>query len=90
MDKPRLAYYSDAHYFHAKRLDPPLSVHKLNWPVDELVGQELTCWSSAVDYGGVYFHQSKIGRVVGREKEVREVIRRGREKGMAVFPSLKL
>lgn len=114
MKKPRLAYYSDAHHFHAKRLDPPLNVKKLQWPVDELVGTGVDLLVFGLGYGDVYFHQSKIGRVVGQEKEVwesfidwrimrmvkdaeamgtdqvREVIRRGRETGMAVFPSLKL
>ena len=114
MKTPRLAYYSDAHHFHAKRLDPPLSLHKLHWPVDELVGTGVDLLVFGLGYGDVYFHQSKIGRVIGQEKEVwesfidwrimrmvkdaeamgtdqvREVIRRGREKGMTVFPSLKL
>ena len=35
---PRLIYYSDAHHYHAKRLDPPLNAHKMRWPIDELVG----------------------------------------------------
>ncbi|MDA1129857.1 MAG: hypothetical protein O2913_14370, partial [Chloroflexi bacterium] len=114
MKKPRLAYYSDGHHFHAKRLDPPLNVQKLQWPVDELVGTGVDLLVFGLGYGDVYFHQSKIGRVVGQEKEVwesfidwrimrmvkdaeamgtdqvREVIRRGRETGMTVFPSLKL
>ena len=65
-------------------------------------------------YSDVFFHQSKVGRVVGQGKEVwgnyidwrimrmvkdaaemgtdqvREVITRGRETGLPVFPSLKL
>ena len=114
MNKPQLAYYSDAHHFHAKRLDPPLSKHKMQSPVDELVGTGVDLLVFGLGYGDVYFHQTKIGRVVGQEKEVwehfidwrimrmvkdaeamgtdqvREVIRRGRETGMAVFPSLKL
>jgi len=114
MNKPRLAYYSDGHHFHAKRLDPPLSLHKMQWPVDELTGTGVDLLVFGLGYGDVYFHQTKIGRVVGQEKEVwesfidwrimrmvkdaaamgtdqvREVIKRGRETGMMVFPSLKL
>ena len=65
-------------------------------------------------YADVYFHNSKVGRVVGQMKEVwenyidwrimrmveeaqklgtdqvHEVIKRGREMGLTVFPSLKL
>ena len=29
MKRPRLIYYNDAHHFHAKRIDPPLNLHKL-------------------------------------------------------------
>ena len=111
---PRLIYYSDAHHFHAKRLDPPLNRHKMRWPIDELVGTGVDMLSFGLGYGDVYFHQTKIGRVVGEEKEVwehfidwrimrmvkdahemgtdqvREVIERGREMGIPVFPSLKL
>ena len=112
--RPRLIYYNDAHHFHAKRLDPPVSVEKLGWPVDELLGTGVDLLVLGLGYGDVYFHDSKVGRVVGQEKEVwenfidwrimcmvrdarklgtdqlREVIRRGREKGLKVFPSLKL
>ena len=111
---PRLIYYSDAHHYHAKRLDPPLNKHKLRWPIDELVGTGVDMLTFGLGYGDVYFHQTKIGRVVGQEKEVwehfidwrimrmvrdahdmgtdqvREVIGRGREMGIPVFPSLKL
>ena len=111
---PRLIYYSDAHHYHAKRLDPPLNRHKLRWPIDELVGTGVDMLAFGLGYGDVFFHQTKIGRVVGQEQEVwehfidwrimrmvkdahdmgtdqvREVIERGREMGIPVFPSLKL
>ena len=111
---PRLIYYSDAHHYHAKRLDPPLNRHKLRWPIDELVGTGVDMLAFGLGYGDVFFHRSKIGRVVGEEQEVwehfidwrimrmvkdahdmgtdqvREVIERGREMGIPVFPSLKL
>ena len=111
---PRLIYYSDAHHYHAKRLDPPLNRHKLRWPIDELVGTGVDMLAFGLGYGDVFFHQTNIGRVVGQEQEVwehfidwrimrmvkdahdmgtdqvREVIERGREMGIPVFPSLKL
>ncbi len=111
---PRLIYYNDAHHFHAKRLDPPLNLHKMRWPVDELVGTGVDMLAFGLGYGDVFFHRTKIGRVVGQEQEVwenfidwrimrmvkdahdmgtdqvREVIARGREMGVTVFPSLKL
>ena len=67
---PRLIYYSDAHHFHAKRLDPPLNMYKMRWPIDELVGTGVQALAFGLGFGDVYFHQTKIGRVVGQEQEV--------------------
>ena len=112
--RPRLIYYNDAHHFHAKRLEPPTNIRKLRWPVDEVLGTGVDLLVLGLGYGDVYFHDSKVGRVVGQAKEVweqyidwrimrmvqearklgtdqlREVIKRGRETGLTVFPSLKL
>ena len=48
MQKPRLVYYNDAHHFNAKRIEPPASIHKLQWPVDEVLGTgvDLLVWDS--------------------------------------------
>jgi hypothetical protein len=67
---PRLIYYSDAHHFHANRLDPPVSRHKLYQPVDELLGTGVDLLAFGLGYADVYFHQSKVGRVVGQYQEV--------------------
>ena len=69
MDKPKLIYYQDAHHFHAKRLDPPVSRHKLRRPVDELLGTSVDVLAYGLGYGDVYFHDSKVGRVVGHKQE---------------------
>lgn len=69
MDKPRLIYYQDAHHFHAKRLDPPVSIRKLQYPVDELLGTGVDVLAFGLGYGDVYFHDSKVGRVVGQMQE---------------------
>lgn len=114
MHKPRLIYYNDAHHFHAKRLEPPASRHMLQWPVDEVVGTGVDLLVFGLGYGDVYFHNSKVGRVVGQQQQVwdtfidwrimrmveaarelgtdqlREVIARGRQMNLHVFPSLKL
>ena len=114
MKKPRLIYYNDGHHFHAKRIEPPASVHMLQWPVDEVVGTGVDLLVLGLGYGDVYFHDSKVGRVIGQKKEVwesfidwrimrmvevarelgtdqlHEAIRRGREMGLPLFPSLKL
>ena len=114
MKKPRLIYYNDAHHFHAKRVEPKASIHMLQWPVDEVAGTGADTLVLGLGYADVYFHQSKVGRVVGQGKQVwegyidwrimrmvdeaaklgtdqvREVIKRGKELGVTVFPSLKL
>ena len=70
MYRPRLIYYQDAHHFHAKRLDPPINIHKLHRPIDELVGSGVDVLAFGLGYGDVYFHNSKVGRVVGQFQEV--------------------
>ena len=72
MKNPRLIYYNDAHHFHAKRIDPPLNLHKMRWPVDDVIGSGVELLVFGLGYGDVYFHNSKIGRVVGQAKEVWE------------------
>ena len=70
MKRPRLIYYNDAHHFHAKRMEPPASIHMLEWPVNEVAGTGVDLLVLGLGYGDVYFHQSKVGRVVGQQKEV--------------------
>ena len=72
MTRPRLIYYNDGHHFHAKRIEPPASLHMLQWPVDELAGTGADTLVLGLGYGDVYFHDSKVGRVVGQRKEVWE------------------
>jgi hypothetical protein len=67
---PRLIYYSDAHHFHFKRLDPPLNLHKMRWPIDELSGTGVDQLTFGLGFADVYFHQTKIGRIIGQEQEV--------------------
>ena len=44
----------------------------LEWPVDEVVGTGVDLLVLGLGYGDVYFHNSKVGRVVGQRKEVWE------------------
>ncbi len=114
MIRPRLIYYNDAHHFHGKRVEPPVSRHMLQWPVDEVAGTSVDLLVLGLGYSDVFFHQTKVGRVVGQQKEVwenfidwrimrmveaaaelgtdqlREVVERGRQVGVRVFPSLKM
>ena len=72
MDTPRLVYYNDAHHFHGKRVEPPLTMSKLRWPVDEVLGTGVDLLVMGMGYGDVYFHQSKVGRTIGEAKDVWE------------------
>jgi len=72
MKKPRLIYYNDGHHYHGKRIDPPLSLRKLYWPVDEVVGTGVEMLVLGMGYGDVFFHQSKVGRTIGESKDVWE------------------
>ena len=69
MSHPRFIYYNDAHHFHAKRLEPPASLHMLQWPVDEVAGTSVDTLVLGLGYSDVYFHRSKVGRVVGQRKD---------------------
>lgn len=69
-ERPKLIYYQDAHHFHAKRLDPPVNIPKLRWPVDELLGTGVDVLAFGLGYGDVYFHHSKVGRVAGQMQDV--------------------
>lgn len=70
MKKPRLIYYNDAHHFNAKRIEPPASEHMMQWPVNEVSGTSVDLLVLGLGYADVYFHNSKVGRVVGQMKEV--------------------
>ncbi len=72
MDTPRLVYYNDAHHFHGKRIEPPLTMSKLRQPVDEVLGTGVDLLVMGMGYGDVYFHQSKVGRTIGEAKDVWE------------------
>ena len=71
---PRLIFYNDSHHFNAKRIDPPASIYRMRRPVDELLGTGVNWLVIGLGYGDVYFHDSRVGRVIGQEKEKWESI----------------
>jgi len=38
MYKPKLIYYHDSRHYLLYRFDPPMSLHQLRKPVDDLIG----------------------------------------------------
>ena len=77
MQKPRLIYYNDAHHFNAKRIEPPASIPKLQWPVDEVLGTGVDLLVLGLGYADVYFHNSNVGRVVGQMKRFGKITSTG-------------
>ena len=49
--RPRLIYYNDAHHFHGKRVEPPVSIAKLRQPVDEVLGTSVDLLVLGLGYG---------------------------------------
>ena len=68
--RPRLIYYNDAHHFHGKRVDPPVSKHRLWQPVDELAGTGAEMLAFGLGYGDVFFHDSKVGKSILQTADV--------------------
>ena len=68
--RPRLIYYNDAHHFHGKRVDPPVSKHRLWQPVDELAGTGAEMLAFGLGYGDVFFHDSKVGKSILQTSDV--------------------
>ena len=61
MRKPKLIYYNDARHYMMYRYDPPLSLHRLRQPVDELLGTGVDTLSFGLASGHTFLHDSKVG-----------------------------
>ena len=61
MQKPKLIYYNDARHYSLYRYDPPMSLHQLRQPVDELLGTGVDTLSFGLASGQTFFHDTKVG-----------------------------
>ena len=61
MRKPRLIYYNDSRHYMMYRYDPPLSLHRLRQPVDELLGTGVDMLAFGLASGETYLHDSRVG-----------------------------
>lgn len=61
MDRPRLIYYNDARHYSLYRYDPPMSLHQLRQPVDEILGTQVDLLSYGLASGQTFLHDSRVG-----------------------------
>ena len=61
MNKPKLIYYNDARHYSFYRYDPPMSLHQLRQPVDELLGTGVDTLSYGLASGQTFFHDTRVG-----------------------------
>ena len=61
MRKPKLIYYNDARHYLMYRYDPPMSLHRLCQPVDEVLGTGVDTLSFGLASGQTFLHDSKVG-----------------------------
>ena len=67
MKKPRLVYYHDSRHQLLYRLDPPMSVHQLRRPVDELLGTPVDTLSYGLGMGQTFLYDTKVGTRFGEK-----------------------
>ena len=84
MKKPKLIYYNDGRHFTASyRYDPPMSLHQLRQPVDELLGTGVDTLAYGLASGQTFFHDTRAGvqwgDVEGRHNHGGDVVARRRE-----------
>jgi hypothetical protein len=61
MRKPRLLYYNDARHYSFYRYDPPMSLHQLRQPVDEVLGTGVDTLVYGLASGQTFLHDSQVG-----------------------------
>ena len=65
MRKPRLIYYHDSRHYLMYRYDPPLSLHRLQQPVDDMLGTGVDTLSFGLASGTTFLHDTKVGNKWG-------------------------
>ena len=65
MKKPKLIHYHDSRHFLLYRFDPPMSLHQLRQPVDELLGTPVDTLSYGLGMGQTFLYDTKVGTKFG-------------------------
>ncbi len=69
MEKPKLIYYNDARHYSFYRYDPPMSLHQLRQPVDEVLGTGVDTLVYGLASGHTFLHGSQVGARWGERVE---------------------
>ena len=56
MHKPKLIYYNDSRHYSFYRYDPPMSLHQLRQPVDEILGTGVDTLFYGLASGQTFLH----------------------------------
>ena len=65
MRQPKLIYYHDSRHLLFYRFDPPMSLHQLRQPVDELLGTPVDTLSYGLGMGQTFLYDTKVGTRFG-------------------------
>ena len=67
MEKPKLIYYHDSRHLLLYRYDPPMSLHQLRQPVDELVGTPVDTLCYGLGMGQTFLYDTHVGTKFGEK-----------------------
>ena len=65
MKRPRLIYYHDSRHYLMYRFDPPMSLHQLRKPVDDLIGTGVDTLVYGTGMGQTFLYDTKVGNKFG-------------------------
>lgn len=65
MKKPRLIYYHDSRHYLLYRFDPPMSLHQLRRPVDDLIGTAVDTLVYGTGMGQTFLYDTQVGYKFG-------------------------
>ena len=65
MTKPRLIYYHDSRHYLMYRFDPPMSLHQLRKPVDDLIGTGVDTLVYGTGMGQTFLYDTEVGYKFG-------------------------
>jgi hypothetical protein len=61
VNKPKLIYYHDGRHYLMYRFDPPMSLHQLRKPVDDLIGTPVDTLVFGTGMGQTFMYDTKVG-----------------------------
>ena len=67
MARPRLIYYHDSRHYLMYRFDPPMSLHQLRKPVDDLIGTGVDTLVYGTGMGQTFLYDTEVGIKFGEK-----------------------